>query len=116
MPVALVNFARTDAGLLASSLNFLNLITANPTQYGLVAGDATAFGLVQRAFASAMDACTPGSRNQAATANKNACRAALKNAWNLLANKVNSDASVTDAMKIELGIPPRALPQPIPAP
>ena len=97
-------------------LNFKDLITANPTSYGLVAGDATAHGTVHTSYATALEACDPPQRNKTATATKNAARTALKNAATLLANKIYGTATVTDAQKIELGIPPRSAPSPIPPP
>ena len=47
---------------------------------------------------------------------KHTARTNLKNAASLLANKVYSDADVTDAQKVSLGMPPRNAPMPIPAP
>ena len=69
-----------------------------------------------QAFATALAACDPAVRNKTAVATKNAAKATLKNAATLLANKVYSTAAVTNAQKIELGIPPRNAPSPIPAP
>lgn len=111
-----LSFPSTDTGLLAWSTNFKDLITATPTAYGLVAGDATAYTAVHTAYATALAACDPAQRNKAAVVAKNAARTTLKNSATLLANKVYSTASVTDAQKTELGIPPRALPTPIPPP
>jgi hypothetical protein len=111
-----VNFPSTDSGLLAFSLNFLNLITATPTAYNLVAGDATSYGTVHLAYATALAAAGPDVRSKPAVVAKNQARTNLKSAFILLANKVYSGASVTDAQKTALGIPPRATPTPIPAP
>ncbi len=116
MPSTVLQFPPSDPGLLAWSLNFKDLITAAPTTYGLTAGDATAYGTVHTAFATALAACDPAVRNKTAVATKNAAKATLKNAATLLANKVYSTAAVTNAQKIELGIPPRNAPSPIPAP
>ena len=106
----------TDAALLAWSLNLSNLITATPTTYGLVAGDATAYSALHTSYASALAACDPGQRSKSLVATKNAARAALKNSARLLAKRVEGTASVTDAQKIELGLNVRAMPSPIPAP
>ncbi|MGB7159890.1 MAG: hypothetical protein WBD40_17620 [Tepidisphaeraceae bacterium] len=104
----------TDAGLLAWSSNFLELITATPTAFGLVAADATAYGLVHTSYATALAACEPGVRNRTAVAAKNSARAALRNSARFLAKRVEGMASVTDAQKIELGLNVRA--QPVSAP
>lgn len=106
----------TDAGLLAWSLNFSTLITANPTTYGLVIGDATSYDGLHTAYADALGECDPGVRNKSAVAAKNAARTALKDSARLLAKRIDGTATVTDAQKIELGLNVRALPSPIPAP
>src|SRR4051812_19333910 len=115
MLVAL-SFPDNDPGLLAWSLNFLTLITATPTAFNLVAGDATGYQTVHDTYADALAACDPAVRNKTAVVAKNSARTALKNAATLLANKVYAGASVTAAQKTELGIPPKQSPSPIPAP
>lgn len=111
-----VSFPSSDGGLLAWSANFLALITDTPTAFGLVAGDAAAYGLVHDVWAAALAACDPAQRNKTATVAKNAARANLKNAAILLANKVYSTSTVSDAQKVELGIPPRSAPTTVPVP
>lgn len=111
-----LTFPRTDSGLLAWSQNFLNLITATPTAYNLVAGDATAYLAVHTAYSTALANCDPGLRSAQNVITKNAARTTLKNSATLLANKVYSGASVTDAQKTALGIPPRRAATPIPPP
>jgi hypothetical protein len=111
-----LSFPPSDPGLLAWSQNFLDLITATPTAYNLVAGDATSYLAVHTAYADALAACDPPQRNKTAVVAKNLARTALKQAATLLANKVYAGASVTDAQKTQLGIPPRQSPSPIPAP
>src|SRR5689334_10032060 len=97
-----LSFPKTDDGLLAWSTNFKDLITAAPTTYGLVAGDATAYATVHTAYATALAACDPAQRNKAAVVAKNAARTDLKSKATLLANKIYSTATVTDAQKTEL--------------
>lgn len=105
-----------DTELLAWSLNFSTRITATPTAYGLVAGDATAYAALHTNFATTLAACDPDERNKIATAAKNTAREALKNSARLLAKRVEGTASVTDAQKLELGLNVRAASTPIPAP
>jgi hypothetical protein len=105
-----------DAALLAWAENFSDLITSAPTSYGLVAADATAFGLVKTSFADAMAANAPGVRSKATVASKNSARDALKNSARFLADRVQGTPTVTDAQKLELGLTVRATPTPIPAP
>lgn len=107
---------RTDTALLAWSLNFSSLITAAPTTYGLVAGDATAYAALHTAFATALAACDPGERSKSLVAAKNTARTALKNSARLLAKRVEGTATVTDAQKLALGLNVRATPAPIPPP
>ena len=105
-----------DDALLAWAEQFGVLIQASPTTYGLVAADATAFGVVKTSFADAMAANAPGVRSQATVAAKNGAKAALKTSARFLADRIQGTASVTDAQKLELGLTVRAQPQPIPAP
>ncbi len=107
---------RTDAGLLAWSLNFKTLITASPITYGLTAALATSYGTLHDAYASALADCDPNIRTKAAVVAKNQARTELKNEARLLANLVNGTASVTDAQKTELGLTVRDEPTPIPPP
>jgi hypothetical protein len=67
-------------------------------------------------YTTALAACAPEVRNKAATATKNAARDALKLVAEQTASLVNGTASVTDAMKVEAGIPPRAAPTRNPVP
>jgi hypothetical protein len=111
-----LSFPTSDDGLLAWSLNLLDLITATPTAFGLVAADASSYQTVHDAYASALAACDPSQRNKTATVAKNQARTNLKAAATLLANKVYSTSTVTDAQKVELGIPPRSSPTTIGVP
>jgi hypothetical protein len=105
-----------DAALLAWSLNFSTRITATPTAYGLVAGDATSYATLHTAYATALAACDPDERNKIVIATKNTARTALKVSARLLAKRVEGTATVTDAQKLELGLNVRAMPSPIPPP
>src|SRR5436190_21193798 len=105
-----------DSLLLAWSLNFSTRITATPTAYGLVAGDATAYATLHTAFGTALAAVDPGERSKSLVAAKNTARAALKNSARLLAKRVEGTATVTDAQKLDLGLNVRATPTPIPPP
>ena len=107
---------RTDNGLLSWSLNFSTKITATPTTFGLTAAQATAYATVHANYAAALAASDPTLRNRSSTAAKNMARAALKLAAEQSVSLVNGTPSVTNAMKISLGINVRAVPTPIPAP
>ena len=105
-----------DADLLAWGTNFSTRITATPTAFGLVAGDATSFAALLSAYDTALAACDPGTRSKSTVSTKNDARTALRDAAALLSKKVQGTASVTDAQKIDLGLNVRKAPQPIPAP
>src|SRR4051794_5098476 len=115
MTVAL-SFPKSDTGLLQWSQNIVNLITPTPATYGLVAADVTTYTALHTAYSTALAACDPAQRNKPAVVAKNAARTALKNGASLLANKIYASPTVTDAQKVELGMPPRQSPSPIPAP
>lgn len=105
-----------DAALLAWSLNFSTKITAAPTTYGLTSAQATAYATLHTAYGAALAACAPGERSKSLVAAKNTARAALKTSARLLALLVQGTASVTSAMKLDLGLNVRQAPSPIPPP
>jgi hypothetical protein len=107
---------RTDNGLLAWSANYLALLTASPATYGITFAMATAYGTVHAAYAAALAACDPNTRNKSAVVAKNQARVNLKAAAGLLANTINGVATVTNAQKIALGLTVRAKPTPSPVP
>lgn len=90
------------------SLNFSTLITASPTTYGLVAGDATAYAALHSTYAAALTAATdPATRTSVTVAAKDAARAAAVAKARELAAKVQATTTVTPAQKTSLGITPR---------
>jgi len=103
----------TDLALLNFVQNMSTKITAAPTDYGLVAADATALADALALYSSALTACEPSVRSRPAVSTKNFTRDALKNQVRLVAKKVTADPSVTDAQRIELGLNVRAQNQPI---
>ena len=99
----------TDVELLNGSAAFSELINADPAAYGLQSLQCTDFAVLNSAYASAYNAATaPGTRTTVAVAEKNTARADLVASARLLSNIIDSTLTVTEAMKIELGIPPRA--------
>lgn len=115
MQVALT-LPASDTGLLQWSQNVVTLITAAPATYNLVTADVTTYTALHTTFASSVAACDPSVRNKPAVVAKRAARLALKNGAQILASKVYSSTTVTDAQKTQLGMPPRATPTRIPAP
>ena len=111
-----LSFPTSDTGLLQWSQTVVNLITPTPATWGLVVGDVTTYTALHTSYSTSLAACSPTLRSKTTTAAKNTARTALKNGATLLGNKIYASPAVTDAMKIEIGMPPRATPQPRPAP
>jgi hypothetical protein len=115
MQIALL-FPKTDTGILQWSQNVVNLITPVPADWGLVTLDVTNYTALHTGYSDALAACDPSVRNKPAVVTKNAALANLKTGAAIIANKIYAAPAVTDAMKVQIGMPPRATPQPIPAP
>lgn len=115
MPVALY-LPRADLALRQWSQNVVSLITPDPAAWGLVEADVTSYTAVHAAFSTGLAACDPAVRNKAAVVAKNTARASLENGASLLANKIYSAQTVTDAQKTQIGMPPRAARTVIPPP
>ena len=113
MRVALT-YPRTKLGFLQWSQNVVNLITPAPGTWGLVVGDVTSYTASHTLYANAVAACDPSVRSKPAVVTLHQTRTNLQNAAALLANKIYACATVTDAMKVQIGMPPRATPMPIP--
>ena len=99
-------------------LNFATLIAAAPTTYGLTSGDGTAITAVKTAWASAYAAAqNPSTRTPATVAAQDGARANAEAVARPMAMEVRLNASVSDALKIGLGLTiPNVPPTPIPAP
>jgi hypothetical protein len=98
--------------------NFSALLTANPTDFGLVAGDATAVDGVnttwQAAYTTAID---PATRTAPTVAAKDVARASAEAVVRPYAVQISRNAAVTDANKSSIGVTvPSLVPTPIPAP
>lgn len=99
-------------------VNFSTLLSANPTNYGLVAGDATAVATVKTAWVTAYTAATnPATRTSATIATKDGARATAEATIRPYAIRIRDNAAVSDALKIGIGVTiPNTTPTPIPAP
>lgn len=95
----------TDAGLLAWATNYSTLITATPTTYGLVAGDATATAAALTAYSAALTAATnPATRTAVTVATKDTTRATLVALVRSQVGKIQATPTVTPTQKTNLGI------------
>ena len=107
----------TDSEVLQGTADFGAAITAAPTDYGLTAAQATAYAMTQTVYATAYaTAANPSTRTRSAIEAKNQARKELVSMSRQLSDYIIRVSTVTNAQLIDLGLPPREQPQPIPAP
>lgn len=108
----------TDAALLSFATNYSTLITATPTTYGLVAGDATATAGALTAYSAALALATnPATRTSVSVTTKDVSRATLVALIRSQVAKIQGTLTVTNGQKTALGITVRKTTRtPIPAP
>jgi hypothetical protein len=99
----------SDAGFINWSANFETLIAANPTNYGLVAADATAITAADTTWQAAYTLATdPSTRTPATVADKDVQRANAEAVMRPYAMQVNANPAVTDQQRVDLGLTVRA--------
>lgn len=105
-----------DLDLWAQNLD--TKVTAAPTTYGLVAGDATAFHTLRLAFTTALLAATSApTRTKVTVATKNTARFNMIASIRSLAARVQAYSLITPTLLAELGLTVRDThPSPIAAP
>jgi hypothetical protein len=108
----------TDADLDTFALNFSAILTANPTAYGLTAGDATALATLVNAYDAALGLATdPSTRTPATIAAKDAAKNAMKPQLRADGVLIRANPAVSDDAKIAIGVTvPDVKPTPIIAP
>jgi len=99
-------------------LNFSNLLAAAPTDYGLIAADATLVDGVADTFRTAYAlAIDPPTRTAPTVAAKDVARASAEAVVRPFAVQISRNSAVTDANKLGIGVTvPALVPTPIPAP
>lgn len=111
-----------EADLAAWADNFSALITAAPTTYGLIAGDATAIAAVVDPFLAAYAVITvPATRTMVTVATKNDTKFAMLAVVRSYAQRVVTNPGVDPGDKIALGLnlhgtPPTPVPPPVTIP
>lgn len=107
-----------DADLDAWATNFDTVITAAPTSYGLIAGQATAFHTLRLAFTNALaTAVNPATRTPVTVALKDTARAQAVALARQLGQVAQRYPSITDGLLASAGLTVRdPIPSPIPAP
>ncbi len=89
--------------------NFSTLITAGPTTYGLIAGDATAIAAFNTSFQTAYAISnTPATRTSGAIANTTAARIISTSGVRPYAIRISQNASVDPADKVAVGVTVRS--------
>jgi len=98
--------------------NFAALVAADPTDYGLVAGDATAITAQNVAFQAAFVLSTePSTRTSATVAATAGARLSAEAVVRPYAMRINANQTVSDAQRVDLGLTVRTVvPTPIPPP
>jgi hypothetical protein len=107
-----------DPDIDAWATNFDTVITANPTDYGLIAGQATAFNVLRTAFTAALlSATNPNTRTSVTIAAKDTARNVMVASARQLAQIARAYPAITDELLADAGLTvPDVVPSPIPAP
>lgn len=107
-----------DADLASWADNFNTLITAAPTTYGLIAGDATAIDDVVQPYLDAYAVITvPATKTMVTVAEKNTAKFAMLSVVRSYAQRIAVNPGVADGDKIALGLNLHGTPPtPVPAP
>lgn len=108
----------TDADFNNWIVNFSTLLTAAPTTYGLVAGDATAVAAVTLTWTTAYPLATdPSTRTSVTIAAKDAARIAATSLIRPLAVSISLNGGVDNSDKTAIGVTVRVTtPTPVPPP
>ncbi len=106
----------TDAAFDTWLLNFSTLLTANPVNYGLIAGDAVIVAAEYTAWHPLYLAATnPATKTSPAVAAKDAARNSAEATVRPYAVGISLNPSVSDALKLGIGVNlPNNAPVPIP--
>lgn len=107
-----------DAGFESWLLNFTTLLTAAPTTYGLIAGDAVICAAEYTDWHTKYLAATnPATRTAPAIAAKDAARAHAESVVRPYAQRIKVNPAVTNASRAAIGVTINSFPPtPIPAP
>jgi len=95
----------TDSGLRDWAQNFSNLITANPSTYGLMASDAAAIAAAVGAYVPALTAAVdPATKTKGTVAAKDSAKAAMLITLRRYAQFIKLNVGVTNQEKQDLGL------------
>jgi hypothetical protein len=103
-------YPRPESKIVAFTGNFSARINADPERYGIPAERAAGYAVLARAFADAYFAFnTPAGDSSSNYIAKETARLAVERDTRLLVRLVRGSVDVSDAMRIELGVPPRSV-------
>lgn len=106
-----------ESVFVAGSDNFASKISTGFASYGLTSAQATAYGTVNTTLQAAVVlANTPSTRTKSTVAAKAQARAAARFMASNLAKIIDGTPTVTDSMRIDLGLAVRGIPAPRPDP
>ena len=95
--------------LLTWATSFSDKISASPTDFGLVAGQATAFASLLSTYSSAYAVSEdPATRTRVTISLRNEAKVPLKAMARDLARIINAFPTITNAQRLELGLNPRS--------
>lgn len=101
-------FPRRESDIRSFTAHFSETISAAPADYRLTQAQADEYAAVQQAFSDAyITVQDRGANSSAAVAGKETARVALEAATRLLVKIIKAQPDVTDAMRIDLGLPAR---------
>ena len=110
-------FPTTDSGLLAFMTNMSTILTASGTSYGITSAQSTALANLTSVYAASLSlAQNPSTKTKTTVSAKNQALVNVKAYAKLLISVIEGQPTVTNAMKISLGLKVRTIPTPVPAP
>ncbi len=102
-------YPRPEAQILSWTAHFSAAINASPAEYGISPERAADYAMTQQTFAEAYAvARAPGTNSTVAVTAKEAARIALETATRPLVGIIKGRPTVTDAMRVNAGLSPRA--------
>lgn len=112
------SFVPSKDSLLLAWSNTLNLaLIASAASLGMTSVQATAYSTAHLAFATALaTAVNPATRTKGTVNAKDVAKKALVDLARAYGKMIQANPAIAEQKKIDVGIPPRAAPTPIPAP
>jgi hypothetical protein len=106
-----------DSLLATFAPNFSGIITLSPTTYNVTAGQATSLATATDNFLDAYNAQqADGARSKSLTTAKNSAKLALLALLRPMYGAIQASSTVSNTLKVNLGIVVRRMPAPVPAP